>query len=371
MTLHFSGLGTLATVAVVGSAVFGCSKEQPPAPPAVATPKKVEAPAEPAVTYPPLPTVPTFAGLRVPKDNPLTPAKVALGHQLFFDKRLSVDGSVSCYSCHQNENGTAGHDPIGVGAKGVKLTRHAPMIWNVGFLPRLYWDGRAETLEDQMTAAWSGANMGVGKENLRAKAKEIGAIPGYKKEFDEAFPGDGATPETIAQAVSSYERTLYCADTAFDKFNAGDQSALDADQKAGWGLFTGKAGCFNCHTPPMFSDAYNTDAGSYHNTGMGIEGVKEADVDVGRMKVTGNESDWAAFKTPSLRNITKIAPYFHNGSKAKLEDAVHFMAGGGFKNKNRDARLVDRKLTPDDFKHLIAFLGALECKGTLEEPKLP
>ncbi|HEY6728898.1 MAG TPA: cytochrome c peroxidase [Polyangiaceae bacterium] len=312
-----------------------------------------------------------FPAMKIPEDNPQTDAKVALGHQLFFDKRLSVDGSRACYSCHMNENGTGGADPIAIGAQEKKLTRHSPMLWNVGHLSRFYWDGRADSLEAQMKGAWGGGNMGVGKENLDAKAKEIGKIPGYKKQFDEVFKGEGATADTVAKAVSAYERTLICNDTAYDKYAKGDKKALDDAQKKGLALFMGKAGCTACHTAPFFSSAYLLPEGTYFNVGTGLEGKAPADVDVGRKAVTEKDADWAAFKVPSLRNVSKTAPYFHNGSKKTLEEAVRFMASGGYKNTNRSPLMVDRQLSDAEIKDLVAFLGALECGGKLEEPKLP
>ena len=312
-----------------------------------------------------------FPAMKIPEDNPQTDAKVALGHQLFFDKRLSVDGSRACYSCHQNENGTGGADPTAIGAQDKKLTRHSPVMWNVGYLPRLYWDGRADSLEAQMKGAWGGGNMGVGKENLDAKAKEIGKIAGYKKQFDEVFKGEGVTVDNIAKAVSAYERTLVCNDTAYDKYAKGDKKALDEAQKKGLALFMGKGGCTACHTPPFFSSAYLLPEGTYFNVGTGVEGKAEADVDIGRKTVTEKDTDWAAFKVPSLRNVSKTAPYFHDGSRKTLSEAVHFMAGGGFKNKNRSPLMTDKQLSEDEIKSLVAFLGALECGGKLEEPKLP
>lgn len=340
--------------------------EQAPATPRAASPEapaaEVQKPA--GASQPPK----SLGTPKVPKDNPQTAAKVALGHKLFFDPRLSVDGSRSCYSCHQNEDGTGGHDPIAIGAKDVKLTRHAPVLWNVAYLPRHFWDGRADSLEKQALGAWSGGNMGVGEEGLAAKADEMYALPEYTKLFDAAFPGEGGTPQTVVAALSAYERTLFCGDTRFDRFAAGDSSALTEAEKAGWALFTGKGNCSSCHTPPFFSDAYMAEQGAYHNTGMGFEGRAAADVDPGRGKISNVPSDHGAFKTPSLRNVTKSAPYFHNGSVAKLEDAVAFMANGGFPNPNLDSKIVDRKLTPAEISSIVEFLGALDCDGKLEPP---
>jgi cytochrome c peroxidase len=352
------------------SVALGCSKpdegQRPPgASPAASTPA---APAPPSL--PPLPKPPASLGrVKAPPNNPTTAAKVRLGRQLFFDPALSVDGSRSCYSCHQNEDGTGGHDPIGIGANGVPLTRHAPTLWNVGYLPKLYWDGRADSLEAQATSAWAGANMGVGEAQLAAKAEAIGDRPEYAPQFKAAFPGIGATPTTVVQAISAYERTLFCGDTALDRHLAGDATALDDKQRAGMELFIGKAACHGCHTPPFFSDAYLSEDGSYHNVGVGLTGKDPKDIDVGRQKVTNNASEWGAFKTPSLRNVTRSAPYLHNGSKARLEDVVRFMAGGGAPNPGIDPKMVDKKLSDDEIAEIIAFLGALECSGKLEPPQ--
>ncbi len=307
--------------------------------------------------------------MKIPEDNPQSPEKIELGHQLFFEKRLSADSSRSCYSCHMNEDGNGGHDPLAIGAKNKQLTRHSPVIWNVGFLPRLYWDGRSATLEEQGTAAWAGGNMGVGKENLEKKAKQIGMIPGYKKQFAKVFPEKGATPETIVQAISAYERELVCDDTSYDRFAKGNKDVLTAEQKHGLELFMGKASCVACHSPPFFSSAYLVKDGAYFNVGVGFDGKKEEDVDVGRKKVSNNDTDFGAFKVPTLRNVTKSAPYFHDGSKKTLEEAVRFMAGGGYDNPHKSPLAADRKLSDGEVKDIIAFLGALDCQKELAVPK--
>ncbi len=363
-------LGLTAGIAL--AALAACNKKKPtdaePTTKASAAASAAETPGSAADNM----QLPSDLGkMKIPEDNPQTDAKIKLGQQLFFDKRLSVDGSRSCYSCHQNEDGTGGHEPLAIGAKDKKLTRHSPILWNVGYLPRLYWDGRADSLEAQALAAWAGGNMGVGKDKLEAKAKEIAKITGYKTQFDEVFKDEGVTPDTIVKAISAYERTLVCDDTAYDRYAKGDKKALNDAQKRGVELFMGKAGCTACHTPPYFSSAYMLKDGTYFNVGVGIEGKEEADVDVGRMKVTEKEADWAAFKPPTLRNVSKSAPYFHNGSRKTLEEAVRFMAGGGYKNKNRTPLMTDKKLSDAEVGDIIAFLGSLECKGKLEQPMLP
>ena len=317
----------------------------------------------------PLPPAPfQFPEMAIPDDNPQTAEKVALGHILFFDPNLSVDGSRSCYSCHQNEHGNGGGTPLAIGAKDKQLTRHSPVIWNVGYLDRLYWDGRADSLESQAIGAWGGGNMGVGKENLAKKTKQLSKNKQYKKAFAEVFPDQGMTPETVAKALAAYERTLLCDDTPYDRFAKGDQDALTDEQKEGYALFMGKAQCAVCHAPPLFSAAIDAPGGVYYNVGIGTDVAEEDEVDIGRMGVTDEESDWAAFKVPSLRNASKSAPYFHNGSVATLKEAVELMSNGGIDNKNKTTLLADRGLSEEEVDAVVAFLGALDCP-TLKIPE--
>ncbi len=316
-------------------------------------------------------------------DLPSDPRKLELGHALFFDKRLSGANDRSCYSCHQNEDGNGGHEPLAIGSGDKQLTRHSPVIWNVGYWKNaFYWDGRAKTLEENVKGAWGGGNMGAAPagtaldkmaEALDKKAAEIAAIAGYKKLFEAAFPGVAIKSEHVQQALAEYMRTLVCADTAFDKYAAGDKAALTEQQQRGLDVFLAPnlGNCSMCHAPGYFSTAMAIDGGAYFNVGIGTKDVPEDKVDIGRMKVSNNPVDWAAFKVPSLRNVTRSAPYFHDGSVAKLEDAVKLMASGGIANKNKFPQLDDKKLSTAQLADLIAFLGALEC-GTIEAPpKLP
>ena len=312
--------------------------------------KPAEAPA--AWTF----TVPTgLSAPAVPDDNPMSAAKVALGHQLFFDKRLSGDGSRSCYSCHQNQLGNADGLALALGAGDKALTRNTPTIWNVAYHTALYWDGRAPSLEKQMLGAWKGGNMGAG-DDLASKAKEIGALPEYAERFREVFglaEGAEVTPDHVAMAISAYERTLLCGDSAWDK-----NALTDAAQR-GWELFRGKAACATCHAGPNLSD------GLFHNVGVGVP--KDGEGDVGRFKVSSNEAERHAFRTPTLRNVAKTAPYFHDGSVADLREAVKYMAGGGDRKvTGLDTNFADRGLTDAEIDDLVAFLGTLDCPNNLE-----
>jgi len=302
------------------------------------------------------------------ENDPQRDAKVAFGHALFFDKRMSSDGTRACYSCHQNEDGNGGHDPLAVGPGDKTLTRHSPVIWNAAYWNAdLYWDGRAKDLESNAKGAWGGGNMGVGNDNLEAKASELYAIPGYKALFDAAFPNTQPMAGNFETALAYYERTLICDDTAYDRFAGGDKGALDEAQQRGLDVFLGKAGCATCHAPPFFSTAMATPGGVYHNVGIGTAKA-EADVDVGRMKVSQKPEDWAAFKPPSLRNVSKSAPYFHDGSVKTLDDAVALMLAGGIPNKNKSKLLNKVALSDAERSDLISFLGALDCPGKLDPP---
>ncbi|RMG98010.1 MAG: cytochrome-c peroxidase [Deltaproteobacteria bacterium] len=294
----------------------------------------------------------------VPADNPMTPAKVALGERLFFDGRLSVDGSRSCYSCHRDACGNADCRVKALGAGDKPLPRNTPTIWNVGFRKSLYWDGRAPSLEKQALGALKGGNMGLG-DGLAAKAAEIGKLPEYASAFAEAFgleEGATVTPDHVAKALSAYERTLLCGDTAFDR------KELSPAAERGFALFTGKAGCISCHAGQDFTD------GLFHNVGIGVpaDGKPTETADTGRMRVTKDPADAYRFRTPTLRNVAKTAPYFHDGSVADLTEAVRIMASGGRRVPGVDPLLQDRKLSDAEIADIVAFLESLTCPGTLE-----
>lgn len=293
----------------------------------------------------------------VPEDNAMSQAKVELGHQLFFDKRLSVDGTRSCYSCHQNELGNADGRAKALGPGDKILARNTPTIWNVAYFAESYWDGRAKGLEKQMIGAWKGGNMGVGEPGLAAKAAEIGALPEYAGKFRAAFglgAADPVTPEIVAKAVSAYERTLLCGASPWDT------STMAPEAQRGWELFRGKAACATCHSGENFSD------GLYHRVGVGVPESGEGG-DLGRFDATKADADKYKFRTPTLRNVAKTAPYFHDGSEKDLRAAVKQMAAGGNRKiKELDSNLLDRALTDAEVDDIVAFLRVLDCPGTLE-----
>ncbi len=306
------------------------------------------------------PPLAKYEAMEIPPDNPMTPEKVALGRQLFFDKRLSVDGSRSCYSCHVCEKGLTDGLPKAIGAGNKQLTRSSPTLWNIGYQKLFYWDGRSPSLEKQAMAAWTGGNMGV-KDHEDEVVSKINALQGYHEQFRKVFGGD-ATKENIMQAISAYERTITSGDTAWDKWQAGDQSAVSDSAKRGFDVFK-EAKCNNCHDGLLFTDQ------QFHNVGVGMDAPEP---DTGRGKVTNKPEETGAFKTPTLRDIAKSAPYFHDGSAATLEDAVDFMLGGGKPNQYLDKKnLEKRTITPDQRKDLLEFLKSLNVDCKLTEPPLP
>lgn len=302
-----------------------------------------------------------YEEMAIPPDNPMTPEKVALGRQLFFDKRLSGDGSRSCYSCHVCEKGLTDGLPTSIGAFNKPLPRSSPTLWNIGYHKEFYWDGRSPSLEKQALAAWKGANMGA-EATLDQIVARINAIEGYRTQFQKVFGGP-ATPDNIAQAIAAFERTILSGDTAWDRWQAGDESAVGEDVKRGWEIFDKKAKCTNCHAGVLFTDL------QYHNVGVGMD---KPEPDVGRFKVTNRPEDTGAFKTPTLRDIAKSAPYFHDGSAATLEEAVDIMLGGGKPNPYLDRKNLKKvTLTPAEKRDLLAFLRSLTVDCTLSEPPLP
>ncbi len=300
----------------------------------------------------------TYEAMPVPADNPLTPEKVALGRQLFFDERLSGDGSRSCYSCHVCEKGLTDGLAKAVGAFNKQLPRSSPTLWNIGYHREFYWDGRSPSLEKQAMAAWTGANMGAKADEIAAK---LNAIEGYHTQFHNVFGGD-ATPDNIVMAIAAYERTIISGDTAWDRYRAGDQTAMSESAVRGWNVFQAIK-CTNCHDGVLLTDQ------QYHNVGIGMD---QKEPDVGRFKVTNNSQDTGAFKTPTLRDISKSAPYFHDGSAATLEEAVDIMLGGGKANQYLDRKNLEKhNVLPDQRAALLDFLRALDVDCNLKKPPLP
>ena len=300
-----------------------------------------------------------YAPMRIPLENRMTPEKAALGRQLFFDKRLSGDGSRSCYSCHLNDKGLTDGIPTAVGAWNKQLSRNSPTLWNIGYHSEFYWDGRANSLEKQAFAAWKGGNMGA--KDRPAVVAKINAVSGYHSQFERVFGGP-ATEENIPQALACYMRTIISQTTPYDRFRQGDETAISEAARRGFEAFQ-KAKCDNCHSGLLFTDQ------QFHNVGIGMDAEKP---DPGRYKVSKLDKDRGAFKTPTLRDISDSAPYFHNGSAPTLEKAVRTLVAGGIDNPHLDrTNLQKADLSDQEIADLIEFLKSLDETVTLKEPKLP
>lgn len=307
----------------------------------------------------------------VPADNPMTPGKIALGEQLFFDKRLSRNGDMSCETCHVPEKGWTDGRRFSPRWDGSVNTRHTPTLYGVAYHPELYWDGRAtKGLEAQITAAWKG-HMGGQPE---AVAETLNGIPGYKAQFEKELGGP-ATGARIAMALATFVRTIQAGDTPWDRMAPRERMSRDNPVAQGFKVFSQVAKCTLCHLPPLYTDTL------YHNIGIGMDAEKP---DLGRGGYLVQQAEAAgtpppaeaastqgAFKTPTLRGVALSAPYFHDGSAATLEDAVDVMLGGGKPNAHLDPKLRKWPYTPEQREQLLAFLRALTPDTSYERPKLP
>jgi len=299
----------------------------------------------------------------VPDDNPMTAAKVELGKLLYFDTRLSKDETLSCATCHVPKLAWAEHKPVSEGVHEQHGSRNAPTVINSAYFEKLFWDGRAKSLEEQALGPIQnpiemGMEMGVALERI-AKVED------YQKRFKEVF-GTGVTEENLAKAIAAFERTVLSGNAPYDKYDAGDESALNAAQQRGQELFMNKAQCATCHTPPTFSN------GRFYNAGVGMSAEKP---DEGLKAETKKDSDMGKFRVPHLREVANTAPYFHDGSAKSLKDAVTLMAKGGLDNDHLSLMLKAvrmAELSGSEVDDLVAFLGALSGEyPQTEPPKLP
>jgi cytochrome c peroxidase len=308
---------------------------------------------------PPLPTdtlpkdlavddVPLGLGPRpVPADNPLTPARVALGRRLFFDPVLSADKTVACASCHRPDRGFAGGDgpPRGVGGK--PLSRRPPTLLNRAYGTAFFWDGRADSLEGQaLEPIANPLEMG---STVEEAVKRLKADADYRDRFAAAFD-DGVTAANLGKALAGFERTLVRGGSPIDRFRKGERGAPSREELHGLWLYESKGGCWRCHGGPNFSDE------KFHNTGVSFG---RAPADEGRKAATGREADRGKFKTPTLRGAGQRGPYMHDGSLKTLEDVVEFYDRGGRPDPDLDPAVKPLGLTADERAALAAFLKSL------------
>lgn len=294
----------------------------------------------------------------VPKDNPMTAEKVELGKLLYFDTRLSKDGTVSCATCHDPKMAWAEHTPTSKGIKGQFGGRNAPTVINAAYATAQFWDGRAPSLEAQAVGpVGNPIEMGHSMPDL---IKQLAGVAEYKERFQKVF-GTEPNEEGLGKAIAAFERTVLSGNSPYDKFKKGDKAAMNESAQRGMKLFE-DAGCANCHAAPLLS-TYD-----YENAGVGKP-------ENGRMDVTKKEEDKGKFRIPALRNVADTAPYFHDGSAKTLEEAVALMAAGGKDNPNLSEMLKDvrnAKIDAQGQKDLVEFLKALSGEYPVTEPpKLP
>jgi cytochrome c peroxidase len=316
-----------------------------------------------------------------PADNPTTPEKIALGQKLFFDGRLSADGTVACATCHDPDKGFTDGKKTSVGIKQQAGHRNSPTVLNALYNDTQFWDGRAKTLEDQAKLPITNP-IEMGQPNLDAAVAAVAKIPEYRDAFQKLY-GRAVNGDDLARTIAAYERTQLGFDSPFDRYLGGDENALDAGAKRGWALFNGRGRCMSCHglnpTQPTFSD------NKFHNIGVsaknkdfiglarkGLKLVDSGDAnaidraaletdmsELGRFLVTKNFHDVGAFKTSTLRNILVTPPYFHDGSQETLWDVIDHYNKGGVQNPYLDGGIQRLALTESEIDDLVAWLASL------------
>jgi cytochrome c peroxidase len=321
----------------------------------------------------------------IPSGNPQTPEKIALGERLFFDGRLSADGSVACATCHDPRRAFSDGLPTSIGIGGLLGRRNAPTIMNALYEKTQFWDGRAGTLEQQAVMPIINP-LEMGEPSMAAPVAEITKDPEYRAAFQRAF-GRAPNAADLARAIAAYERTQIAYDTPFDHFIAGDTKAIGDDARRGWQLFNTRGRCNKCHArDEKVADPTNFTDNEFHNIGVGIvrhdvvalarraeEMVASADKEavdraaiqtdlsaLGRFLVTKRPADIASFKTPNLRNVLVTAPYFHDGSQQTLWDVVdHYNKGAGLHDPWLDEDIQPLALSEHDIDDLVAFMASL------------
>ncbi len=304
-----------------------------------------------------------FNGIpEAPADNATTAEKVKLGRKLFFDPILSTDGTVSCASCHQPDHGFASPDPIAVGVGGKVGKRNAPSVINRVFGKKFSWDGRDDTLEQQVVGPLKsetelGGNVELVIENIKNN-------PEYVQEFHVVFGSDAKPPtsqtvtvENLAKAIASFERTLTSGNSKVDRFRAAEYEALSKEARQGLWIFESRGGCWKCHSGSNLSDE------AFHNTGVGFG---KSDRDQGRFEATNNPAHEFQYKTPTLRDIEFTAPYMHDGSVKTLREVVEFYnRGGAPDDPSLDKKMAPLNLSEQEVGFLVEFLKALSGESVL------
>lgn len=329
--------------------------------PVQARPKKSDA-YPPQTLYDTLPNPPfhlyPLLAPPTPAFNLQSPAKVELGKTLFFDPRLSKDNTLACASCHVPALGFSNGQPVAKGIKGQLGTRNVPSLYNVAYRTHLFWDGRAGSLEQQVLEPIQ--NPIEMDQDLRQLVAELNAVPGYVAGFRSVF-GTGVSADGIAQAIAAFERTIISNNSPWDRFMAGDESALSDSAKRGVRIFNERAKCVTCHHGPNFTD------NQFH--ALGLPARDGIPADQGRYAVTLNDDDLETFRTPSLRQVADSAPYMHNGMFATLEEVLEFYVKAEGRPAHRHPLITPLDLLSDhDQKDLLAFIRSLSSDPVVVIP---
>lgn len=286
-----------------------------------------------------------------PDNNRMTQARIELGKMLFWDTRLSGDGNMSCASCHNPLYGWSDGLPTALGNKSKVLDRASPVVTNTAYNAVQMWDGRKKSLEDQAMGPMEATvemNMDIG-----ALFKWIKSNKGYREAFEAAYPGEGINQSTLSRAIASFERTIVSNNSPFDQWVKGDAKAMTEQQVRGFEVFLDqdKGNCAVCHSAPNFVD------NGFHNLGLASYGNDNPDM--GRFTQLPLPRMKGAFKTPTLRDITLSAPYFHDGSATTLMDVMQTYADHGYVEGNISPEIERINLTEQDMHDLVAFMKAL------------
>lgn len=299
--------------------------------------------------HPSLKAAYTLGAPIINKDNPMTKESVELGKHLFFDPRLSGDGNMSCASCHNPSLGWSDALPTARGDRGMLLGRASPSVFNVAFNAIQMWDGRAKTLEDQATGPMEApVEMRTDFDKMLAW---LSSNKGYRAMFAKAYPGEPIDKVTIEKAIANFERTVVSNNSRFDRWIAGEKDAMTENEIRGFKLFNGKAHCSACHSGANFTDS------SFHNIGLASFGKESPDV--GRHAIRPVKMAKGAFKTPTVREVERTAPYFHDGSAKTLWDVVEHYDRGGDNKDNLSPNIFPLGLTLQEKGDLVAFMRAL------------
>jgi cytochrome c peroxidase len=312
----------------------------------------------------PLPEPPLGLDMKLEDlEDPPTPQTVRLGRWLFYDTRLSKDETVSCATCHRPENAFSEPTPVSTGIDGQKGARKAPSFVNLAWTiyPHFFWDGRAASLEEQAKGPIVNP-IEMGMESHEEMIARLSSIDSYRPYFEEAFGDPEITVDRVAKALADYERTRMSGNSPFDRWQAGDEAAVSDAVKLGHELFFNKAKCNQCHLGQNLTD------NRFHNVGVGWDPKTGEFADIGRYAVSNAEEDIGAFKTPGLREVTKHAPYMHDGSIATLREVVVHYNIGGVDNPHLSPKMDKLDLTDREIDAIVAFMEALEGEGYMDEP---